>query len=262
MQKILKPAVMALAISFSFIACNNEEKNSESTSTDSTTAATTSTDSSAAATSTSQAMDAVTVSPTLYTVAKDSMGIRVLNVVYKPGDSSAMHSHPDNALYVIDGGKAEFTGKDGSKQVVAMKSGMTMIGGAETHTVKNVGNTTLRAILVEVNRPNSAGSQDMTLDATKVASKFYKVAQDSLNIRIVMVDYKPGEVSAMHSHPDLAMYVLSPSKAEFTEKDGAKRVMTLDKGAVMVVPADTHSVKNVGNTHAKVVLVEVNRPQR
>jgi quercetin dioxygenase-like cupin family protein len=258
MKKIMKPAIIAMAISFVFFACNNEEKKTEPATSDSTQSQTTMTDT----TSQTQDMDAVKVAPGLYTVAKDTMGIRVLNILYKPGDSSAMHSHPDNALYVIDGGKAEFTAKDGSKQIVDFKSGMTRIGGAETHSVKNVGKTTLKAILVEVNRPNTPGGADMSLDATKVAPKLYKLAKDSLNMRIVMVDYKPGEVSALHSHPDLAMYVISPSKAEFTEKDGSKRVLTLDKGGVFVIPADAHSVKNIGTTHAKVVLVEVNRPQK
>jgi len=69
-------------------------------------------------------------------------------------------------------------------------------------------------------------------------------------------------MSAMHSHPDLAMYVISPTKAEFTEKDGTKRVMALDKGMILIVPADTHSVKNIGKTEAKVLLVEVNRPEK
>ena len=248
---------MALTFSFFFIACKNEEEKIEPTTNESTSTTTTT------ETSSQNDMDAVKVAPGLYTVAKDSMGIRVLNVLYKPGDSSAMHSHPDNALYVIDGGKGEFTGKDGSKQVADFKPGMTMIRGAESHSVKNIGTTTLKAILVEVNRPNqAANSHDVSLDATKVGSKFYKPVQDSLNIRIVMVDYKPGAESALHSHPDLAMYVISPSKAEFTAKDGSKQVMSLDKGMIVLVPADTHSVKNVGKTNAKVVLIEVNRPKQ
>ena len=258
MKQISKLAIMALVISFVF-ACNSEETKTETESTDSTETTTTMAD----ATSQSQEMDAVKVAPGLYTVAKDTMGIRVLEVLYKPGDSSAMHSHPDNALYVIDAGKGEFTGKDGSKQVVDFKPGMTMIGGPEAHSVKNVGTTTLKAILVEVNRPNQPGNfPDGALDATKVASKFYKSVQDSMNMRMVMVDYKPGAESAMHSHPDLAMYVISPSKVEFTEKDGTKRVMALDKGTSVIAPADAHSVKNVGNTSTKVLLVEVNRPSR
>ena len=250
---------MVLAISFVFIACNNEEDKTE-TATDTSTATSTATTPDASQT---QEMDAVKIAPGLYTVAADSMGIRVLNVLYKPGDSSAMHSHPDNALYVIDGGKGEFTGKDGSKQVVDFKAGMAMIRGGESHGVKNVGTATLKAILVEVNRPNqAANSHDVSLDATKVASKFYKLAQDSLNMRIVTVDYKPGAASALHAHPDLVMYVLSPAKAEFTAKDGTKQVMELAKGATVIVPSDAHSVKNVGNTNAKVVLIEVNRPKQ
>ncbi|HVE61719.1 MAG TPA: cupin domain-containing protein [Chitinophagaceae bacterium] len=254
MKQISKPGIMALIISLVFIACNSEENK-----TDATTDTTTMTD----ATSQNQDMDAVKVAPGLYTMVKDSMGIRVLEVLYKPGDSSAIHSHPDNALYVIDGGKGEFTGKDGSKQVADFKPGMTMIRGSEAHSVKNTGTTTLKAILVEVNRPNqAANSHDISLDATKTASKFYKAVHDSLNMRIVMVDYKPGEVSALHSHPDLAMYTLSPAKAEFTAKDGTKQVMTMDKGMAVIVPSGAHSVKNVGNTNAKVVLIEVNRPSQ
>jgi len=260
MKQIGKPTMMAIAIAFLFVACNNAEKKAEPSNTD-TTATTTATDTTAKAPQ-AQDLDATKIAPGLYTVAKDTMGIRVLNIVYKPGDSSAMHSHPDNALYVIDGGKTQFTAQDGSKQVVEFKSGAMSIGGAEMHSVKNVGKNTVRALLVEVNRPNKRGSQDATLDATKVASKFYKLEKDSLNIRMISVDYKPGDVSALHSHPDLVMYVLSPAKAEFTEKDGTKRQMTLEKGMIAVVPADTHSVKNIGSTHAKVLLVEVNRPQQ
>ena len=254
MKQISKPVIMALVISFVF-ACNSEETKTESESTDST--ATMMADTIPQ----TPDMDATKIAPGLYTVVKDTAGIRVLNILYKPGDSSAMHSHPDNALYVIDRGKAEFTAQDGSKQVVDFKSGTTMIGGPESHSVKNIGTTPLKAVLVEVNRPNQAGSYDTALDATKVASKFYKSAKDSLNMRIVMVEYKPGTESALHSHPDLAMYTITPAKAEFTEKDGTKRVMTLDKGTVVIVPAGTHSVKNVSNTNTKVVLFEVNRPQ-
>jgi quercetin dioxygenase-like cupin family protein len=260
MKRTTKHAFLALVISFVFFACNNQENKTEPSTEDSTKATTAMKDTSA--TMQSEDMDAVRAAPNLYSVVKDTMGIRVLNVLYKPGDSSAMHSHPDNVLYVIEGGKTEFTGKDGSKQVLDFKSGFSAIGGAETHSVKNVGNTTVKAILVEVNRPNKPGTQDATLDATKVASKYYKPVQDSLNLRTVMVNYKPGDVSAMHSHPDLVMYVLSPAKAEFTGKDGAKRVMTLEKGMIAVVPADTHSVKNIGNTNARVLLVEINRPER
>src|SRR4030095_16458437 len=100
MKQISKPAIIAIAICLFIIACNSGDKKTESSGSDST-ATTTTPD---ATTSQPQDVESVKAAPDLYTVVKDTMGIRVLNVLYKPGDSSAMHSHPDNALYVIDGG--------------------------------------------------------------------------------------------------------------------------------------------------------------
>ena len=244
---------MALATCFVFAACNSGEKTETSTTTDDTTVNKTET-------TNPQALDATVVAPAVYKVVKDTAGIRVLEVTAKPGDSTGMHSHPDNVLYVVDGGKVEFTGQDGQKQTVDLTRGMSRIAGPETHNAKNVGNTTVKAYLVEVNRPNRAATTDNPLDATKVASGFYKQVQDSLNIRTIMVDYKPGTSSALHSHPDLVMYAITAAKAEFTMKDGSKQLRELDKGMIAVIPADTHSVKNVGNANVKVFLVEVNRP--
>ena len=60
----------------------------------------------------------------MFTKSKaDSLGIRVLEVTAKPGKSVAMHSHPEAALYVIEGGAIEFTNKDGSKQVRELQKG-------------------------------------------------------------------------------------------------------------------------------------------
>lgn len=254
MKRFLYYNLIALATCFVFAACNSGDKTETSTTTEDTTQNKTET------TDNPQAMDATVVAPAVYKLVKDTAGIRVLEVTAKPGDSTGMHSHPDNVLYVVDGGKVEFTGQDGQKQTVDLNRGMSRIAGPETHNAKNVGNTTVKAYLVEVNRPNRAATTDNPLDATKVASGFYKQVQDSLNLRTIMVDYKPGTSSALHSHPDLVMIVLGDAKAEFTRKDGSKQEMQIDKGAVVVIPADTHSVKNIGKTNAKVLLVEVNRP--
>lgn len=257
MKKILKLQFTGLAISLFLIACNNSENKTEPANTD-TSASTPMKDT----TMQTQDMDAAKVAPDQYKVVKDSMGIRVLNILYKPGDSSAMHSHPDVVLYVIDGGKAEFTGKDGSKTVMDLKPGMTAIQGATTHSVKNVGKTTMKAILIEVNRPDkAAATPDPTMDAAKVASGLYKVVADSMNIRVLMATYKPGASSAMHSHPDNVIYVIQGTKAEFTGKDGTKQTMMMDDGMTAIMPAASHSVKNVGTKTTKVLVVEINRPQ-
>ena len=148
------------------------------------------------------------------------MGIRVTEATYKPGDSSALHSHPDYALYVASGGTAEFTGKDGTKNTVEMKSGSANIKAAEFHSVKNAGKTTIKVILVEVNRPKETSSPDTAMDAVKVAPALYKLKKDTLGIRVIEATYKPGQSSALHSHPDNAIYAVSGGTAEFTDKDG------------------------------------------
>jgi quercetin dioxygenase-like cupin family protein len=252
-QQFSSKLFIVLGISVFLLSCNPKAKQDESAGTSDTTVT--------EAPAQVQSMDAAKVAPDFYKVAKDTMGIRVLEITYKPGDSSAMHSHPDYVLYVIDGGKAQMTAKDGSMMVNELKSGLIMIGGAGTHSVKNVGTTTTRAILFEINRPNTAApAQDAALNATKVAPLLYKTVADSLNIRVVMATYKPGASSKMHAHPDNAIYAVGGGKAVMTLKDGTKLDNTLATGAIMISPAGAHAVKNEGKTTVKVLIVEVNRP--
>ncbi|MEO6489204.1 MAG: cupin domain-containing protein [Ferruginibacter sp.] len=258
MKKNVKLRLLVLTISVVFAACNGEK-----TKTTTTADATDSTGNTKMADTPSkdQDMDAVTVAPGRYKVAKDTMGIRVLELTYKPGDSSAIHAHPDNVLYVIAGGKSEFTMQDGSKQVYEIPAGVSMILPGGIHSVKNIGTTTSRSILVEVNRPNKAGAgQDAAMDAMKVAPNLYKLVKDTMNIRVLIATYKPGASSALHAHPDNAIYIIEGGTSEFTMKDGSKQQMGMEKGMIAVMPAGNHAVKNTGKTETKVLIVEVNRP--
>ena len=257
-SKTTSQIILAICISLFVIACGQgDKKTDESKTADSAAAAVTDTTKTVAP---DTMPDAVKAAPTLYKTLQDTLGIRLVEADYKPGDSSALHSHPDYALYVIQGGKTEFIGKDGNKMASEMKSADEGIRPAEVHSVKNTGKTEVKVLLVEVNRPMGAGSFDASMDAAKIAPDLYKVMKDSMGIRIVHATYKPGQSSAMHSHPDLVLYVISGGSTEFTAKDGKKTKMDLKTGMSTVVPADTHSVKNIGKTTVKVLLVEVNRP--
>ena len=251
--------MVGIFFSLFVIACGGgEQKTDESKTIDSVAAA-------AAADSAKMAeanatIDAVKAAPNLYKTLQDTLGIRIVEADYKPGDSSAMHSHPDYALYVVKSGKAEFIGKDGSKMESDMQSGMENIRAAEFHSVKNIGKSDIKVWLVEVNRPMGTSGFDSSASATKIAPNLYKAIKDSMGIRVLEATYKPGQSSAMHSHPDLAIYVISGGTAEFTGKDGKKMKNVMKTGMSMVVPADMHSVKNVGSGTLKVLLVEVSRP--
>ncbi|MEJ7768460.1 MAG: cupin domain-containing protein [Chitinophagaceae bacterium] len=94
-----------------------------------------------------------TISPVLYKALADTLNMRVLEGTYKPGDSSIMHGHPDFVLYVLEGSTAELTSVEGNKQNIEFKKGMAVILPATTHSAKNIGKSTLRLVVVEVNRP-------------------------------------------------------------------------------------------------------------
>ena len=251
--------ILAISILLTFISCNQAGEKSKADTTDSTVNAKTETPPPAAE---NKSIDAVKTAPDLYHVANDTLGIRILEATYKPGDSSAMHSHPDNAIYVITGGTTEFTGQDGKKMVTELKTGMISVRPEEFHSVKNVGKTTEKVLLVEVNRPRGTTSPVGAMDATKIAPALYKLKSDTLDIRVLEVTYKPGQSSALHAHPDNAVYVINGGTVAFTEKDGTKQTAEFKPGMTMVGAGGEHSVKNTGKTTLKVLLVEVNRPRK
>ncbi|MDQ6757140.1 MAG: cupin domain-containing protein [Bacteroidota bacterium] len=251
MKKYVKSKLILFVLPVVFIACNDGDKTTSD-----------STKTTADSTAKNKNMDAVSVAPNLYQVVKDTIGIRIVKVTYKPGDSSAMHSHPDNVLYVVDGAKMEFTLPDGSKQVHDLTPGMTMIQPGSSHSVKNIGTTTANAYLFEVNRPNTAGTTDAAMDATKVAPELYKLVKDTMNIRVLMASYPPGASSKLHAHPDNAIYIVEGGNSEFTDKDGKKQAMEMQKGMAAVMAAGVHGVKNTGKVPSKVLIVEVNRPAK
>ncbi|MEN9908708.1 MAG: hypothetical protein RLZZ540_1857 [Bacteroidota bacterium] len=76
--------------------------------------------------------------------------VRVMEVVFAPGATAAMHSHPNHSIYAVTGGKIEITEK--GKKAVAMdiKAGTAMYMAAVTHMAKNTGTTTLKLIVTEM----------------------------------------------------------------------------------------------------------------
>jgi quercetin dioxygenase-like cupin family protein len=251
---------LAIGITLFISACNGKDSKASST-TDSTGLTETRSDTMPLSQKPT-AMDAVKVAPELYKVLADSLGIRMLDATYKPGDSSAMHAHPESAMYVLEGGSSLFTDNNGKATRADLRTGMSAISPAETHSVKNIGKNTTKVILVEINRQEGSAGSDSSMDATRIAPNLYKVLNDSMGIRVLQVSYKPGESSAMHSHPDAALYVIQGGTTEFTDKDGHKQTYTLKPGTAMVMGAGTHSVKNVGKTTTKSILFEVNRARK
>jgi len=96
------------------------------------------------------AKGAAEVAPNVYKVLFENDRVRLLEVRMKPGDESAMHSHPDYLLYALSGGKVKLTAGSGESGEVEIAAGDAMWRAAEEHSALNTGTTELVAMFFEL----------------------------------------------------------------------------------------------------------------
>ena len=95
-------------------------------------------------------------------------------------------------------------------------------------------------------------------DPMKAASNVYKkVLLDNDQVRVLQVEFAPGEVAPWHWHPDHVIYALTGGKLEITDKDKPASVLDIKQGDAMYLPAVTHMAKNIGTTTVKLVVTEL-----
>jgi quercetin dioxygenase-like cupin family protein len=96
------------------------------------------------------AQDAAAAAPNVYTVLFENDRVRLLEARVKPGDSSALHAHPNYLVYGLEDGRVTFTASSGESVDVELKTGQTMWRDAEEHSAKNNGSTDVVALLFEL----------------------------------------------------------------------------------------------------------------
>lgn len=148
-SKIKVSFILAILIVFAFIACNQQSKTDETTNADTTKKETSSMP------AYDPAMDPINVEAPFLKLHKDTLGIKLYEVTLNPGDSVGFHTHPDNVLYVVQGGKIAITPKDGETQVADLPTGTALVSPAQTHRGKNVGTTVVKLLVADVYRPRN-----------------------------------------------------------------------------------------------------------
>ena len=98
------------------------------------------------------AQDPVKVAPALHKVVLDNERVRVLDTMLKANDQIPMHSHPENVIYVVKGGKVRFVDLKGTPTDRELKDGECVMRPAETHAVQNTGSGELRVITIELKK--------------------------------------------------------------------------------------------------------------
>lgn len=137
----------------SLLGCSDSASTSETKSKDTTPDASTSnTDVTPAY---DPAMDAYNVGGEAIKKMGDTLGVKMYEFTAKPGDSAALHTHPDHAVYVLQGGKLAVTFQGMGRQIMDLKTGTGFISGSLSDAGKNIGNTTVKLLVVDIHRPRS-----------------------------------------------------------------------------------------------------------
>ena len=97
----------------------------------------------------------------------------------------------------------------------------------------------------------------MSDDAIVVAPHNYKTIFENERVRLLEYKGKSGDKTAMHAHPDLLAYAMSPAKIKFTLPDGQEMDAELKTGDTMFAPAMSHATENTGTNDVHVLLLEL-----
>lgn len=98
----------------------------------------------------SAAQDPLSVGGGMYKKVFENERIRVMEVTFKPGESIAVHSHPDHFVYALTGGALAVSVVGGKTEEMNLKAGDTGWMPAQSHSAKNNSKSTLKVLVVEL----------------------------------------------------------------------------------------------------------------
>jgi len=96
-------------------------------------------------------------------------------------------------------------------------------------------------------------------DPVEVAGDHYSVILENDDVRVLRIQYGPGDRTAMHYHPDGVAIFVTNSSFRFTMPDGSTVEASGAAGETIWAPGGAHSPENMGSEPAEVILVELKR---
>ena len=102
------------------------------------------------------AMDAYNMGGDAIKKIKDTLSIKMYEVSGKPGESFALHTHPDHIAYVLQGGTvALYIKETGKVDTINFPTGLGLINGPLSDSGKNIGKTTVKILVADIHRPRN-----------------------------------------------------------------------------------------------------------
>jgi len=88
-------------------------------------------------------------------------------------------------------------------------------------------------------------------------TQFYSVLFENDNIRIIDHNLNPGEIEAMHNHPQMYVYFIESADVTRIDAEGNRTLRNFKKGENFLANAQDHSIENSGEKPLHTILVEI-----
>ncbi|MDH3626607.1 MAG: hypothetical protein OEV00_05860 [Acidobacteriota bacterium] len=192
-----------------------------------------------------------------YKIEFENDRVRLVRISYGPGEESVMHYHPDSVAVFLTDSLVEMGLPDGSSEELAQQTGQHMFSPAGQHLPRNIGDSPMELMLVELKSGSATATAEMGPDPTVVDSDHYTLEFENESVRVIRIAYGPGEESVMHYHPDNVAVFLTDIHSEMGAADGSSEEMQSHAGQHGFAAADQHLPKNIGDEPFELVLVEL-----
>ena len=180
----------------------------------------------------------------------------MLKIKYNAKEKSVMHEHPASVAVFLTDGPTKFTLPDGSSIDASGKAGEVRFSEAGKHLPENIGNAPMEIVLVEL-KGKSMGSAKVSLDPVTVDPAHHRVEVDNDRVRVLRINFKPHDKTVEHEHPNGVAVFLTDTRTKFALPGGKTREASSKRGGAIWAPAERHSVENLSNKAAEVILVEL-----
>jgi quercetin dioxygenase-like cupin family protein len=104
-------------------------------------------------------------------------------------------------------------------------------------------------------------ANSLAQDAAEVDPEHYKVEFENDQVRVLRINYSPGDKSVMHSHPEGVVIFLTDGSGRFTYPDGKTEDMNFESGLVIWTEAQTHQSENNGDKPFEVIQIEMKKSE-
>lgn len=93
--------------------------------------------------------DPVALDPDIFEIRFENDRVRVLASNIPAGQGHGMHWHPEHLIYTLSSYSVRDTFPDGTTKKMERSAGELLWGDQLTHATKNIGDTPVRALIIE-----------------------------------------------------------------------------------------------------------------